>query len=179
MLVLVVCALLSPGSVPATALLTEEASAASDAHDQAWIFDLPVDPQIGLLRVSADGDALFASAQRNPSEAAALLEDGLGFDNVQSLKGLVRSYMNSSHPAFGSVNNHSSFADLLAPLQGGPATAGVDEPEFIKLTSRGINSFDPMVAEDGGVISASIRDSLLASLPSIEEDRDFGAVGNE
>ena len=169
-LMLVACALLSPGSAPATPLLTEEASTASDAHDQAWIFDLPVDPQIGLLRISADADALFASAQRNPSEAAALLDDGLGFDNEQSLQGLVRSYMNRSHPILGSVNPHSSFGDLLAPLEGGPVAAGADEPEFINLSRRGADSFNPMVAEDDGVISASIKDSLLASLPSIEED---------
>jgi hypothetical protein len=170
-LMLVACALLlSPGSAPATPLLTEEPSSASDAHDQAWIFDLPVDPQIGLLRITADGEALLASAQRNPSEAAAQLDDGLGFDNEQSLQGLVRSYMSRPHPTFGSVNPQSSFGDLLAPLQGAPVAAGVDEPEFINLSPRGADSFNPMVAEDEGVISASLKDSLLASMPSIEED---------
>jgi len=167
-LILVACGLLSI-EARATPLLTEEASGASDTHNQAWVFDLPLDPQIGLPRISAGSDALLASKQRDPSEAASLLDEGLGFEKQQSLQGLVRSYMNGSHAISASVNPHSLFADLLAPLPGGPAAAGVDEPEFINL-SRGVDSFNPMVAEHEGITGASVKESVLASLPSIEED---------
>jgi hypothetical protein len=152
LLILVACALLSPALAPALPLLTEEASAAPDTHAQAWIFNLPVDPQIGLPRIST-----------NPSEAASMLDDGLGFDNAQSLQALLRFYVNGSHPTLSS-NPDSSFGDLLAPLQGGPV-AGIEDP-----ATHWADRFNPMVAEDDGAIGASIKESLLAGLPSIEED---------
>jgi hypothetical protein len=164
LLILAACALLLPVIASALPLLTEEASAPSDPHGQAWIFDLPVDSQIGLPRISASGSALFASAPRNPSEAASMLDDGLGFDNAQSLQALVRFYVNGSHPTLRSLNPDSSFGDLLAPLQGGPV-AGIEES-----ATHGADRFNPMLAEDDGAISASIKDSILAGLPSIEED---------